>query len=323
MNKAKILVVDDKKENVFALKELLQNDSNIIYEAYSGEECLMFLLKEDVDLILLDIQMPKIDGYETAKYIRENEKTKIIPIIFVTAASKTESLNLRGYEHGAIDIIYKPINPMILVTKVRLFLEIAQTRKQLEEQIDMLTILNEENRKMQTEIEKIALQDYLTEVPNRRKIDTDLKVLYRDAFRYKKSIAILMIDLDNFKGYNDFYGHTEGDKILKIVASTIKETVSRPLDTVGRFGGEEFIVLLPNTDDEGAYKLGDKIRQAVFAKKIPHCPTCPRKFLSVSVGVASVIPEEYDNELDLVNNSDIALYEAKNSGKNKTILFHN
>lgn len=321
MNKAKILVVDDKKENVYALKELLQGENRIIFEAYSGEECLVFLLKETVDVVLLDIQMPRIDGYETATLIRQNERTKTIPIIFVTAASKTESMNLKGYEHGAIDIIYKPINPVILMTKVHLFLEMAETRRQLEEQVHLLTVLNEENRKMQEEIEKLALQDYLTGIPNRRKIDTDFTMLYRDAYRYKKSIAVIMIDLDNFKEYNDQYGHTEGDKVLKIVANKISENLLRSLDTLGRFGGEEFMVVLPNTNEAGAMKIAEKIRKEIYNLKIQHCPTCPRKYVSISLGVAAEIPEEYDQELLLLKKSDKALYEAKDLGKNQSVLY--
>jgi diguanylate cyclase (GGDEF)-like protein len=321
MYKSKILIVDDKKENVFSLRELLQEENNTIFEAFSGEECLMILLNETVDLVLLDIQMPKMDGYETATYIRENDRTKTIPIIFVTAATKTDSINLKGYQNGAIDIIYKPINPTILRSKVSLFLEIAESRKKLEEQVSLLTRLNEENKQMQAEIEQLALQDYLTKVSNRRKLDTDLQNLYRNAYRNKESIAIMMIDLDNFKGYNDYFGHTVGDEALKEIAKTIQETISRPLDTVGRFGGEEFLVILPKTDAAGAMKIAERIREAVYNLNIKHSPTNQYKYMSISIGVTACIPTDYNDALEIVKKSDKALYMAKNDGRNKAVLY--
>jgi diguanylate cyclase (GGDEF)-like protein len=321
MYKSKILIVDDKKENVFSLRELLQEENNTIFEAFSGEECLMILLNETVDLVLLDIQMPKMDGYETATYIRENDRTKTIPIIFVTAATKTDSINLKGYQNGAIDIIYKPINPTILRSKVSLFLEIAESRKKLEEQVSLLTRLNEENKQMQAEIEQLALQDYLTKVSNRRKLDTDLQNLYRNAYRNKESIAIMMIDLDNFKGYNDYFGHTVGDEALKEIAKTIQETISRPLDTVGRFGGEEFLVILPKTDAAGAMKIAERIREAVYNLNIKHSPTNHYKYMSISIGVTACIPADYNDALEIVKKSDKALYMAKNDGRNKAVLY--
>jgi diguanylate cyclase (GGDEF)-like protein len=321
MYKSKILIVDDKKENVFSLRELLQEENNTIFEAFSGEECLMILLNETVDLVLLDIQMPKMDGYETATYIRENDRTKTIPIIFVTAATKTDSINLKGYQNGAIDIIYKPINPTILRSKVSLFLEIAESRKKLEEQVSLLTRLNEENKQMQAEIEQLALQDYLTKVSNRRKLDTDLQNLYRNAYRNKESIAIMMIDLDNFKGYNDYFGHTVGDEALKEIAKTIQETISRPLDTVGRFGGEEFLVILPKTDAAGAMKIAERIREAVYNLNIKHSPTNHYKYMSISIGVTACIPTDYNDALEIVKKSDKALYMAKNDGRNKAVLY--
>jgi len=317
MDKINILIVDDKKENIYALKELLSSDDMRIFEALSGEACLEVLLNEQIDIILMDIQMPTMDGFETAKFIRNNDKTKDIPILYITAANRNEKINIEGYQRGAIDVIYKPINKDILKIKIGLFKEMIKTRKQLEQKVQLLTELNNQNVKMRKEIEKLALYDYLTQISNRRKIDQDFIQLYKDAHRNKKPISIMMLDIDNFKGYNDYYGHGEGDIVLQKVASAIDKTLRRPLDTVGRYGGEEFLVVLHNTDLEGAKNIANQILENIRALKIVHCPYCNFDFVTLSIGIATKIPDNANDYLLFLKESDKALYDAKNAGKNQ------
>lgn len=317
MDKINILIVDDKRENIYSLKELLISEDIRIFEALSGEACLELLLKQQVDIILMDIQMPNMDGFETATFIRANDKTKDIPILFITAANKNEKINITGYHHGAIDIIYKPINEDILTIKIGLFKEMIKTKKQLEQKVQLLTELNNQNVKMREEIEKLALYDYLTQISNRRKIDQDFTNLYKDAFRNKKPISIMMLDIDNFKGFNDHFGHGEGDIVLQKVASAIDKTLRRPLDTVGRYGGEEFLVVLHDTDLDGAKNIAENILKNIRDLGIKHCPNCDLDVVTISIGIATEVPTKIDNQQDFLKLSDKALYEAKKEGKNR------
>lgn len=313
----KVLLVDDKSANRYALRQILESDDVELLEADSGQQCLKSLLETSVDLILLDIRMPHIDGFECARLIRQNQQTKNIPIIFVTATDRNEKMNLEGYQHGAFDIIYKPINPTILQTKVHLFLEIARVRKSLQQQVVQLTELNEENKIMQAKIEEMAMIDYLTGVANRRKIDQEFHRLYVNAYREKQPISIMILDLDNFKGYNDFYGHLEGDKVLKATSHAIQSCLKRSMDIVGRFGGEEFMVILHNTDEEGASSVASNILTTLEDKKIKHCPTSIHPYVTLSIGIVSLIPNAHDNELEMLALCDQALYVAKEQGKNR------
>ncbi len=322
MKKANILIVDDKKANVYSLRELLLSDEYNILEAYSGEECLSILLQNTIDLVLLDIQMPNMDGFETLTYIRENPKTSQIPVIFITATVKTEAFHMKGYERGAIDIVYKPVDEVILKSKVQQFLQMANDRIALQEKIEMLETLNEENQKMRSEIEQLAFTDYLTGLHNRRHIDSEYVKLYRHCYRHQSPLAVIMIDLDNFKGYNDYYGHLKGDEVLKQVSNCITSNINRSLDTVGRYGGEEFLIILPDTTKEGAFTIAENIRNCLLDEKILHCPNCYFEFVTISLGVACDIPRDYHVVSKLVEKSDQALYQAKRMGKNCTIIYN-
>ena len=322
MIKPNILIVDDISFNIIALKALLEYEDYNIFEANSGAECLSILLKEKIDIILMDVQMPDMDGFETAKYIRQNSRTKLIPIIFITAARETETFNLKGYESGAIDIIYKPINKDILIHKLSIFVELIIQRVTLQQQIKELQRLNEANEKMRKRIESLALQDYLTGLDNRRKVDDNLENYYNNAFRSKEPISVLMIDIDNFKLYNDHFGHTDGDEVLKQVATALRQSVSRPMDCTGRFGGEEFIVILPDTNQEGAKKVAEKIIGNIRNMNIPHAPKSPKNIVTLSIGIATEIPDMKDQFIQFLDYADKALYNAKNSGKDTYKVFN-
>jgi diguanylate cyclase (GGDEF)-like protein len=260
--------------------------------------------------------MPDIDGFEVATFIRENPKTKSIPIIFVTAAIQTDHIDLEGYQSGAIDIIYKPINQVILKQKVKILVEFITIQQTLEEKINELTLLNEENQKMQQHIEHLAAIDYLTQTMNRRILDESFERYLKSAKRNKTPLSILMIDLDNFKIYNDNFGHLKGDEALKTVAQVLNNTVKRPLDTVGRYGGEEFMIILPETDKKGAEKVAKMILKHVENKQIKHAKDCKMNYLTVSIGLASTIPDEKTTQKNIIDLADKNLYKAKKAGRN-------
>lgn len=317
MNRVRILLVDDSKANIYSLQAIFEDDKYITYAAQSGKECLEKLLTERIDIVLMDIIMPEMDGFETAHVIRSNPKTKHVPIIFVTGISQSTKIDLEGYSCGAFDIIYKPINKDILIHKINLFHEMFLIQRELEEQVKVLTELNKQNKLMREEIEKIASVDYLTNIANRRVLDNELSNRYIDAYQENKPISLLMMDLDNFKKYNDYFGHQKGDIALKSVAKTANRVLDKNLDFIGRYGGEEFLVILFDTDKKRALNIAETIIQEILNLKLKHSPICDCEHLTISIGATTVVPNEKTSINKLINAADEALYIAKNNGRNQ------
>jgi len=315
MGKIHLLIVDDIKQNIYALKQMLKDEDYQIYEASSGAECLEILLNQSIHIVLLDIQMPDMDGFEVATFIRNNPKTDKIPIIFVTAANQTDHMDLEGYQSGAIDIIYKPIVPVILKQKLSILVEFIRTQQILEEKVNELTLLDEENKKMQKHIEQLASVDYLTQTMNRRVLDESFEKYYKSAERKQEPITVLMLDLDHFKDYNDHFGHQKGDEALKTVAKVLKDTVKRPLDTVGRYGGEEFMIILPETGEKGGQEVASNILNNIRKEEVKHAPNSKKDILTVSIGVACAVPNQKMSSKDLIECADRHLYKAKDAGR--------
>lgn len=270
-------------------------------------------------VILMDVQMPNMDGFETAEILRSIEKTKYTPIIFVTAISKEKKSIFKGYEIGAVDYLFKPIDPIILKSKVRIFKDLYKQKEmirrqamELELRVRELTEVQEENDRL----ESLSLEDPLTQIYNRRGIDKLIAMHWKNCIRYSLPISVIMLDIDNFKNYNDNYGHIAGDDVLKVVSGELNKIIYRPGDLVGRFGGEEFIVVLPNTDHVGAVAVAEKIKSAVYEKNILHKYNCDFNRITISLGVSSICPCQNADYLELVKNADKAMYVAKDSGRN-------
>lgn len=317
--KVDILIVDDIKENHLVMESVLNDEDINIVKALSGEEALTLCMSHSFAVILMDVQMPGMDGFETADILRSIEKTKNIPIIFVTAISKEKKSISRGYEIGAVDYLFKPIDPVILRSKVRIFKELYMQKRIIQRQAEELefrvkeltTILEEKTR-----LEHLSLEDPLTHIFNRRGVETRMNLHWNNCIRYRLPFSVIMIDLDNFKQYNDNYGHVEGDVVLKEIAEAIKDGLFRPEDFCGRIGGEEFIAVLPNTDLAGAEFVAKRIESEVLHRNIPHAYNMDFKRVTVSMGIATRIPNFGDEYLNLIEYADKALYEAKDQGKN-------
>lgn len=294
--KAKVLVVDDQPNNIQVLAEALQGQYDVRI-ASSGEKALQ-IAKEDrqPDLILLDIMMPGMDGHEVCRRLKADADTVHIPVIFVTARSTSSDEEL-GLNLGAIDYISKPFNIPVVRSRVR-------NHVLLKQRADLL--------------EQLASIDPLTHLPNRRKFESTFEEEWKRALREESRLSILLIDIDFFKRYNDHYGHGLGDICLKRVADAMQAWRARPGDMVARLGGEEFIVLLPNTDEEGAKAAGERIREEVQALQIPHVNSETAKVVSISVGCATCQPT-FDNidQQTLINQADKQLYKAKELGRNR------
>ena len=306
--KPSILVVDDTPDNIDVLKETLKKDYTV-RPALDGATALRIAsVDPKPDLILLDIMMPEMDGYEVMRRLQADSNTRQIPVIFVTAASDIES-ELKGFELGAVDYITKPFSPPIVRARVSIHLELHDARKKLEKQNKELQI--------QTDLlERIVHLDSLTNISNRRHFDKMLEVEWSLALRNKTPLSIIVADIDYFKGFNDHYGHLEGDQCLCSVAQRLSSLLQRPTDMVARYGGEEFVAILPGTDMKGAALLAENWRAGVEKLHISHAVSKVAGHVTISVGYATLTPTRDLVPYYLVGVADEMMYQAKESGRN-------
>jgi len=319
----KILIVDDKIENLITLEHLLDQFNVKLIRATSGEEALGHTLDNDFALVLLDVRMPGMDGYEVAELMRGNKNTRQIPIIFVTAQSSAEAHIFKGYESGAVDYLIKPLNSEIFRSKVGVFLELYEQKHALrqktiefDQKLAELEELQQQLEETNEQLLMLSTTDGLTGLINKRKFEEVFSEEWQRASRSEKSMAVIMLDIDCFKMYNDTFGHQQGDDCLRSVAGRLKETDLRHLDKIARIGGEEFAVILPETDSKGAMLVAERIRKAIEELKIPHNEASGNPWVTASFGISSIIPHRKLNPSVLMETVDKALYESKHKGRN-------
>lgn len=320
-----ILIVDDSQSIRAFLKQILKScDHDNLDFASNGQEAFEIIDKkrqsgEEYDLILLDIVLPFMNGIEICSKLKNEYKLDEVPIIMVTGREDKETLK-NAFAAGAMDYITKPISRIELKARVRSALRLRQAIKKRiarEKELKELTI---ELKKANNKLDKLASIDGLTGLPNRRLFDETLETEAARMARDDKNLGILMIDIDNFKNYNDLYGHQAGDDCLKEVASTISETVYRPGDLAARYGGEEFVVILPDTNEKGIYEVAERIRQAIEDLDIEHNDSLVADHVTVSVGGAVSKVKNKDDGERVVKLADEALYQAKENGRNQTVI---
>jgi diguanylate cyclase (GGDEF)-like protein len=297
---ATILVVDDERTNLNILADILKAKHKVIL-AKNGKQALERAIKQSPDLILLDIIMPDMNGYQILYEMKNNELLKEIPVIFISALNNDEDEE-KGLVLGAVDYISKPFSQAIVLARVNNHIKIARQRKL---------------------IESIALLDGLTEIPNRRNYDNRINIEIARAVRENTPLSLLILDIDFFKQFNDNYGHSKGDEALKLVATALANTIGRPADFAARIGGEEFAVLLPNTQKHGASHLAESIRSSIEALGIPHQYSGVSSVLTVSIGGTSCWPNQDSGPQELIDVADKMLYRAKNEGRNRVIWCQN
>ena len=320
VDKAKILIVDDRPENLLVLESLLDKIDCAIVKATSGNEALSLMLDHEIALVLLDVQMPEMDGFEVAELMRGSEKTRYIPIIFVTAISKEQKCIFKGYGVGAVDYLFKPIEPIILQSKVRVFLELYNQKTIISEQAELLEMKVKELIELREDncrLENLSVCDGLTGISNRRNFDQYMERSWKNAIRTGKPISLIMADVDCFKAYNDNYGHLQGDECLLRVARAISYSVKRPIDFVARYGGEEFAVILPDTDNEGTMVIAEDIRKCIEDLSLTHEFSAAGRCVTLSLGVSTIIPKHSDTVGLFINKAEKALYNAKQGGRNR------
>ena len=294
---ATILVVDDTPANLSLMSSLLK-DTYKVKVANCGERALEIAHSDaPPDLILLDIMMPGIDGYEVCRRLKGQATTKDIPIIFLTSMADVENESM-GFSLGAVDYIAKPFNQTVVKARIRVHI-------QLKRQSSLL--------------ENLVFIDALTEIPNRRALDQTFRQEWVRAVRTASPLSFVLIDIDLFKQFNDQYGHGSGDECLARVAKALQACVQRPSDFVGRYGGEEFAAVLPDTDLDDALRVAQYFHASLAALQIPHLQSTVAPHVTISIGVATAHPGT-DQSLQLLSETaDQMLYAAKNAGKNTTL----
>ena len=295
-NKQKVLIIDDEKTNLKILSGILKDEVEVIL-AKDGETGFCKAKELLPDLILLDVIMPKLTGFEVIEKLKNEASTSNIPVIFVTGQLGVQQEE-KGLELGACDYIQKPFHVEILKARVRLHLRMAKQR-------DLL--------------EKLANIDPLTSVANRRLYDQTFDSLWGKAIKQRQIFSLVVIDIDDFKKYNDFFGHAAGDRALEKVASAIAENLSSSNDFLARYGGEEFVALLPNTLACDAIKNMNTCLEAVANLKINHDPSAEHEFLTISLGGVSYLPIVESCQDTLFKIADDMLFKAKSNGKNQVV----
>jgi diguanylate cyclase (GGDEF)-like protein len=299
-----ILVADDEPVNRALIQRRLQREGYRVLTAQNGREAVEKTAEALPDLAILDVMMPEMDGLEACRLIKENERTRDIPVIFLSARDETE-MKVSGLSLGANDYISKPFKAEELIARVDVAIRLKRERDQLRTSAEEATARAEMAQER-------AMTDALTGLLNRYGLQHVLAREHAEARRYDRPLSCLVIDLDNFKTINDTYGHAAGDLALQQIASILKEAVRRS-DTVFRYGGEEFLVLLPETDLDGATALGEKIRASASSRPFGDGE---RIFnLTLSAGASSLCAGESGN--DMIARADMALYQAKEQGRNR------
>ena len=328
-----ILVVDDTPANLVAMRRLLARMDADVVEAPGGNQALAATLDREFALILLDVNMPDMDGFEVAQHLADSEHTRETPVIFVTAAYADDMNRLKGYTHGAVDYIAKPINDVILQSKVQVFLDLYRGKRQLRENVQQLSELNRQLQEQMGERVRAeerarheATHDPLTGVPNRALFMDRLRSALERAHRHGSCFALLYIDIDGFKPVNDRHGHHAGDLLLKAITARLCERL-RKSDTFARMGGDEFAMIMEEQMDgpAAAVRAGEQLCELI--RKPYGLDTGQDAGLRVEIGASigvAFYPDHAGGKADereaLIRAADGAMYRAKRGGKNRTEL---
>ncbi|UBF24076.1 PleD family two-component system response regulator [Kovacikia minuta CCNUW1] len=320
-----ILIVDDTPDNLHLLSRMLNRRGYEVRAVHSGEMALATIEQASPDLVLLDVCMPGMDGYEVCLSLKANPQTKDIPVIFISALDEVLD-KLRAFDVGAVDYITKPFRIPEVMARVTIHLTLRRLQLQLKEQNELLkqevrdrlaaeAALQAANQ----ELQRLANLDGLTQVANRRRFDEYLEQEWRRLNREQSPLSLILCDVDFFKSYNDTYGHQAGDDCLRSIAHVLQTAATRPADVVARYGGEEFAIILPNTALEGAMQVAAEIQAGVKQLQIVHQDSQISPYVTLSLGVAMIIPRLGVSPAALIAAADQALYRAKANGRDRIV----
>ena len=299
-----ILIADDTASDRIVLKSYLKQLGHDVLDVSDGRQAIETFSthQTQLDLVILDVLMPNLDGYDTAKKIRTMEGDEWLPIIFLSAQTEADDLS-EGIHAGGDDYLFKPVDKIILTAKMHAMQRISLMRRKLSE--------------MNKRLARMVNLDGLTGAANRRYLDEYLEREWLRAHRNQSPLSICMVDVDLFKSFNDQFGHLAGDECLKSIVSTIDAIPRRPGDIVARYGGEEFCCVLPDTGIDDAARLAEAMRKEVEERVIGYQITNTDRIVTVSIGVATVIPDKDSSIQHLISKADKALYQAKEFGRNQ------
>ena len=309
----KILVVDDSPTIRAALKALLERMGHTVVEANDGKQALQMYRQDRPGLVLIDVVMPIMDGYESAQHMRETKADEWVPIIFLSSKEADQDLD-RAIEARGDDYLVKPVSFVVLNAKIRALQRLESMRSK---QLEMSRDLASANR----ELEKLSRQDGLTGIANRRYFDSYLVTEVRRGARERQPLSLILSDVDHFKAFNDCYGHQAGDDCLRRVAAALSSAGRRPADLAARYGGEEFAMVLPGTALEGAVDVAQAVSRVIESLGIPHARSAVNAKVTLSQGIVSLTPEKETSSEDLIQRADQALYLAKQQGRNRYVVF--
>ncbi len=323
--KGDILLVDDSPTNLRLLMTLLEARGYEVRGVLSGRMALMAAQAAPPDLILLDITMPQMDGYQVCRQLREDPRTQEVPVIFVSGLNEAFD-KVQAFQVGGVDYITKPFQFEEVLARIEHQLTILRLQQQLKDQNQRLQGEVEERKRVEEalqkanrELERLAYLDGLTQVSNRRRFDSYLRQEWDRAQQEQIPLSLILIDVDYFKRYNDTYGHQAGDDCLIQIAQTVQLAAEGPRDLVARYGGEEFAVILPEGSQERAYQVARQIQALVQDLAIPHQQSKVSSIVTLSLGVATLLPQRQFSVDELVAEADTAIYEAKARGRNRIV----
>lgn len=318
--KAVVLLVDDQMMVAEGIRRMLVDEPDIVFH-YCNDPAQAVSMAVDIKptIILQDLIMPDIDGYTLVKAYRENVNTKNIPIIVLSTKEDANAKSL-AFERGANDYLVKLPDQIELVARIRAHSKGYLTQLQRDEAFQALRELQLELEKSNAELQLLSSLDGLTGIANRRRFDEFISNECLRSARENSVLSLILIDIDYFKPYNDNYGHLAGDGCLRQVASALTEVVHRPADLVARYGGEEFVVVLPHTDIDGAVQLAKTLCEKIRSLNIPHTHSDVSEHLTISLGITSKVACEGSSPTDLIKLADEALYQAKESGRDRYVI---
>lgn len=295
---ARILIVDDSPTSVHIFKKTLENEQHDVFISYDGLNIDKIIKDNDIDIVLLDVVMPNVNGFDILQLLQSTEQTKDIPVIMITSLTSGEHVK-KALDYGALDYIRKPFEPIELIARVNSALRLMSKQSQLLE---------------------TSKKDALTTLYNRRFFNTSIEQLISNKNNHQNGIALSMIDCDHFKRINDTFGHTSGDEVLVSVSDVLKKSI-RSSDFAYRYGGEEFCLIFPNTTFLQAYAIVERIR--IFIENIPFTFDNQSVTITVSCGISHTVLRDSKSSQTLLNEADAALYEAKRNGRNRIECFGN
>ncbi|QBE66154.1 diguanylate cyclase domain-containing protein [Pseudoduganella lutea] len=292
-----ILIIDDNPDTIRLLSAMVREQGRVLF-ATSGVAGLELARSQRPQLILLDVEMQGMDGFAVNEQIKKDPDLRSCAVIFVTAQTSSEA-EIACLDAGAVDFIPKPLNAAVVQARVRTHLRLQAAVAALDE---------------------LANQDGLTGLYNRRYFDQQLAAEFARHRRHQLPLGLVLIDVDDFKLFNDRYGHQRGDACLQEVAEALNDGARRPGELAARYGGEEFVVLLPNTTPDALARYGDWLCRRIAALGIPHPSASAAPHVTASIGLCARIPAEGDTAQAMLHAADMALYRAKRAGRNRSVL---